>query len=121
MVRPELAAAVADHTHPALLPAWALLAAHALALPPDSHGRRLLVQTLKDAHALVPGVLDALVPHLPLAEGSGGRRGGRTPSRTSSASSTQVRREHGRARQAVLSGAVAAAGKCIRVSPAACH
>lgn len=80
-MRPELAAAVSSPIHPALLPAWALLAAHVLALPPDSHGRRLLVQTLKEAHEVVPGVLNALVPLLPLdgsgTSGSGGSgRGG---------------------------------------------
>ncbi len=65
-VRPELAAALAALGRPAHLAAWALLAAHLLQLPPDSAGRRLLVQVLKEARGLVPGAFVALVPLLPL-------------------------------------------------------
>ncbi|GAB4820968.1 hypothetical protein N2152v2_008014 [Parachlorella kessleri] len=77
-LRPELASAVANPSHPALLPAWALLVAHILAQPADSGGRRLLVQTLKDAHTVVPGVLGALVPLLPLGNEGAGKRSGRS-------------------------------------------
>ena len=74
-VRPELAAALAGGPAGAgFFTGWALLLAHMLAAPADSHGRRLLAQSVKEAHALVPTLMDALVPLLPLDAGSGGRR-----------------------------------------------
>ncbi|PRW55988.1 E3 ubiquitin- ligase listerin [Chlorella sorokiniana] len=74
-VRPELAAAVAGSPGSSgFYTGWSLLMAHVLAAPADSHGRRLLVQSVKEAHALVPALMDALVPLLPLEIGSGGRR-----------------------------------------------
>lgn len=68
-VRPELAAAVASRAAAgdgAFFSGWALLLAHLLSAPADSHGRRLLAQALKEGHSLVPSVLDALLPLLPL-------------------------------------------------------
>ncbi len=74
-VRPELAAAVAGSPGSSgFYTAWALLMAHVLAAPADSHGRRLLVQSVKEVHALVPALMDALVPLLPLDTASGSRR-----------------------------------------------
>eukprot|EP00887_Chlorella_sp_A99_P002776 scaffold6.g2776.t1 len=73
--------------HPRFLEGWALLLAHLLGAAPDSHGRRLLSQGLKDAPDLVPSLLDATLELLPLAVAGGGRRdsaggaGGSTPSR----------------------------------------
>jgi hypothetical protein len=78
-VRPELAAALAAPGRPAHLAAWALLAAHLLQLPPDSAGRRLLVQVLKEARGLVPGAFDALVPLLPLPAAPRGSPGPAAP------------------------------------------
>lgn len=83
-VRPELAGAVAGADAsstsagatlrgPRYLEAWALLLAHLLASAPDAHGRRLLSQALKEAPALVPALLDVLLPLLPLAPASGRR------------------------------------------------
>ena len=95
-VRPELAAAVAGSPGSGgFFTGWALLMAHVLAAPADSHGRRLLAQSVKEAHALVPALMDALIPLLPLDSGSGGRRrdssgsagptGGGTPGGTAAA------------------------------------
>lgn len=88
-VRPELAAALAGGAAggSGFFSAWALLLAHVLAAPTDSHGRRLLAQSVKEAHSLVPGLIDALVPLLPLELGgscrrrdsSGGAASGSTP------------------------------------------
>lgn len=88
-VRPELAMAVAGGGGTAsgggwagFFSGWALLLAHILSRPADSHGRRLLAQAVKDAHTLVPALLDALVPLLPLdaVGGSPGGGGGRRDS-----------------------------------------
>ena len=74
-VRPELAAAVAGNPGSSgFYTGWALLMAHVLAAPAESHGRRLLAQSVKEAHALVPALMDALVPLLPLDAGSSSRR-----------------------------------------------
>lgn len=77
-VRPEVAAAVASRAaagDAAFFSGWALLLAHLLAAPPDSHGRRLLAQALKEGHSLVPSLLDSLLPLLPL-DGPSSRRDG---------------------------------------------
>ncbi|KAL4857852.1 3-hydroxyisobutyryl-CoA hydrolase [Chlorella vulgaris] len=88
-VRPELAMAVAGGGGTAsgggwagFFSGWALLLVHILSRPADSHGRRLLAQAVKDAHTLVPALLDALVPLLPLdaVGGSPGSGGGRRDS-----------------------------------------
>lgn len=75
-VRPELAAALA--AGPAggagFYSGWGLLLAHILAAPADSHGRRLLAQSVKEAHSLVPFLMDALLPLLPLELGGSCRR-----------------------------------------------
>ncbi|KAL4457478.1 hypothetical protein ABPG75_012343 [Micractinium tetrahymenae] len=76
-VRPELAAAVASRAAAgdgAFFSGWALLLTHLLAAPADSHGRRLLAQTLKEGHSLVPSLLDSLLLLLPLDWPSGSSR-----------------------------------------------
>ena len=77
--------------HPRFLEGWGLLVGHMLAAAPESHGRRLLSQTLKEIHDMVPSLLDTVVQLLPLQQGGSGRRdssggasGGTPPPRTAS-------------------------------------
>lgn len=98
-VRPELAAAVAGSPGGSgFYTGWALLMAHVLAAPADSHGRRLLAQSVKESHSLVPALMDALVPLLPLDTGTGGRR------RDSSSSAAGAGTPGGAAAAAAASG-----------------
>lgn len=112
-VRPELAAAVAASPGSGggdggYFTGWALLMAHVLACPADSHGRRLLAQSVKDAHALVPALMDALVPLLPLESASGSRR--RDSSGSSSASAPPASSAAAAAAAAPGGGGAAPAG-----------
>ena len=65
-VVPDLAAAAASAPHPSHVIAWGMLTAYLLYMPESSGVRVRLVECVKEAHGLVHGVADALLPLLPL-------------------------------------------------------